>query len=154
MFVTGKYLSRRTLLRGIGAAVALPFLDSMVPAFAAPSQRPVFPNRLFFTYIPIGAIMDEWYPEGGETGIHFQADSQSASGAPGRSHVAARAGPSHRIFSRRWRRGPCSCRCLLLNRCSSQENIRCGHSCGHFGRSDNRFGNRLEDQIWLVRTWL
>ena len=34
MIVTRKHLSRRTLLRGIGAAIAMPFLDSMVPAFA------------------------------------------------------------------------------------------------------------------------
>ena len=71
MLITRKHLSRRTMLRGIGAAVALPFLDSMVPAFAAPGVGATFPNRLFFTYIPIGAIMDEWYPTGGETGFEF-----------------------------------------------------------------------------------
>ena len=32
MFITGKHLSRRTVLRGLGASVALPFLDAMVPA--------------------------------------------------------------------------------------------------------------------------
>jgi len=73
MLVTRKHLSRRTLLRGLGTAVALPFLDSMVPAFAAPSTKAaVFPNRLFFTYIPIGAIMEEWFPTGGETGFEFK----------------------------------------------------------------------------------
>src|SRR5271165_5176753 len=73
MLVTRKSLSRRTLLKGLGTAVALPFLDSMVPAFAAPTLGATqFPNRLFFTYIPIGAIMDEWYPTGGETGFQFK----------------------------------------------------------------------------------
>src|SRR3982751_3994614 len=72
MFVTRKHLSRRTLLKGFGTAVALPFLDSMVPAFGAPGLGAMFPNRLFFTYIPIGAIMDEWYPTGGETGFEFK----------------------------------------------------------------------------------
>ena len=72
MLITRKHLSRRTLLRGLGTAVALPFLDSMVPAFAGPVAGTAFPNRLFFTYIPIGAIMDEWYPEGGETGFEFK----------------------------------------------------------------------------------
>ena len=39
MYITGKKLSRRTMLRGMGtAAIALPFLDSMVPAFAAPTR--------------------------------------------------------------------------------------------------------------------
>jgi hypothetical protein len=72
MIVTRKRLSRRTLLRGLGTAVALPFLDSMVPAFAAPGLGTTFPNRLFFTYIPIGAIMDEWFPTGGETDFQFK----------------------------------------------------------------------------------
>jgi hypothetical protein len=72
MFVTRKHLSRRTLLRGLGAAVALPLLDSMVPAFGAPSAASTYPNRLFFTYIPIGAIMEEWFPTGGETDFQFK----------------------------------------------------------------------------------
>jgi hypothetical protein len=72
MLVTRKHLSRRTVLRGLGTAVALPFLDSMVPAFAAPTLGTQFPNRLFFTYIPIGAIMDEWFPSGGETDFEFK----------------------------------------------------------------------------------
>jgi len=71
MLVTRKHLSRRTLLRGLGTAVALPFLDSMVPAFAAPAATK-YPNRLFFTYIPIGAIMDEWFPTGDETDFQFK----------------------------------------------------------------------------------
>ena len=72
MLVTRKHLSRRTLLRGLGTAVALPFLDSMVPAFGASTLDTQFPNRLFFTYIPIGAIMDEWFPTGGETDFEFK----------------------------------------------------------------------------------
>jgi hypothetical protein len=72
MLVTRKHLSRRTLLRGLGTAIALPFLDSMVPAFAAPSLGSQFPNRLLFTYIPIGAIMEEWFPDGGETDFQFR----------------------------------------------------------------------------------
>jgi len=72
MLVTRKHLSRRTLLRGLGTAVALPFLDSMVPAFAGPSLGATYPNRLFFTYIPIGAIMDEWFPTGGEKDFEFK----------------------------------------------------------------------------------
>jgi len=70
MFVTRKHLSRRTLLKGLGTAVALPLLDSMTPAFAAPTAA--YPNRLFFTYIPIGAIMDEWIPTGTETDFQFK----------------------------------------------------------------------------------
>jgi hypothetical protein len=55
--VTGKALPRRTFLKGVGAAVALPFLDSMVPAFAAPAKLPV---RLAFLYVPNGIEMRNW----------------------------------------------------------------------------------------------
>ena len=57
MFITGKSLPRRTFLKGVGAAVALPFLDSMVPAFAAPGKPPV---RLAFLYVPNGIDMKNW----------------------------------------------------------------------------------------------
>ena len=60
-FITRKALSRRALLRGAGAAVALPFLDSMVPAFAAP-VKPA--RRLGFVFIPMGADMSRWTPPG------------------------------------------------------------------------------------------
>lgn len=60
MFVTKKHLSRRTVLRGIGAAVALPMLDAMVPAFASSSQKPLV--KLGFVYFPHGAIMSQWTP--------------------------------------------------------------------------------------------
>jgi hypothetical protein len=56
--ITRKSLSRRTLLRGAGAAVALPFLDAMVPAFAsAPKKKPI---RMAFLYVPNGIMMDGW----------------------------------------------------------------------------------------------
>ena len=61
--VTKKLLSRRTLLRAAGASVALPLLDSMVPALTAQSQtaaRAV--RRLGFVYVPHGAIMQHFTP--------------------------------------------------------------------------------------------
>jgi len=59
--ITRKSLSRRTLLRGAGTAVALPFLDAMVPAFAsAPKKTPV---RMAFLYVPNGIMMDGWNPD-------------------------------------------------------------------------------------------
>jgi hypothetical protein len=57
--VTGKHLSRRTLLRGAGAAVALPFLDAMQPALAAPVKAV---RRIAVVYVPNGIIMDQWTP--------------------------------------------------------------------------------------------
>ena len=58
-FLTRRSLSRRTLLRGIGAAVALPLLDSMAPALSA-APAPV--KRVAFLYTPNGIIMKDWTP--------------------------------------------------------------------------------------------
>jgi len=57
--MTRKSLSRRTFLRGASTAVALPFLDAMVPAFASglPGKKPV---RMAFFYVPNGIMMDGW----------------------------------------------------------------------------------------------
>jgi Protein of unknown function (DUF1552) len=60
--ITGKALARRSFLRGMGTAVALPFLDAMVPAFAAPAAgKP--PLRMAFVYVPNGIDMRGWNPE-------------------------------------------------------------------------------------------
>ncbi|HVQ25871.1 MAG TPA: DUF1552 domain-containing protein, partial [Planctomycetota bacterium] len=66
-FVTQKQLSRRTVLRGLGAGIALPWLDAMRPAFAATEQAPL---RLAFAYVPNGVTPDAWAPIG--TGVDFQ----------------------------------------------------------------------------------
>ena len=56
-----RHLSRRTVLRGMGAAVALPLLDSMTPALAAASEPP---RRLGFVYVPNGVVLADWTPKG------------------------------------------------------------------------------------------
>src|ERR1700684_4065087 len=62
MFITRKRLERRTFLRGLGTAIALPMLDAMVPAFAAPGHpRPAV--RTSFVYVPNGIVMDNWTPK-------------------------------------------------------------------------------------------
>jgi hypothetical protein len=62
MIVLGKQLPRRTVLRGIGASVALPFLDAMTPAFAGEGGSA--PLRLAFVYVPNGMTMADWTPRG------------------------------------------------------------------------------------------
>ncbi len=57
-----KSLPRRTVLRGIGAAVALPMLDAMRPAFAGPATKKA-PCRMAFVYAPNGIIMKDWTPQ-------------------------------------------------------------------------------------------
>jgi hypothetical protein len=63
MFVTKKHLPRRTFLRGMGVTLALPLLDSMVPAQTILKKTAANPTpRLGFVYVPHGAIMDQWTP--------------------------------------------------------------------------------------------
>ncbi len=66
--ITGKHLSRRSLLRGSGAAIALPFLDAMWPALAG-TVKPV--RRLAVVYVPNGIIMNQWTPTESGTGFKF-----------------------------------------------------------------------------------
>ncbi|HTS25727.1 MAG TPA: DUF1552 domain-containing protein [Bryobacteraceae bacterium] len=63
MYVTQKHLSRRTFLRGVGAAIALPMLDAMVPAFASAAKISPSPVRTSFVYVPNGIVMDNWTPK-------------------------------------------------------------------------------------------
>jgi hypothetical protein len=60
MFITRKSVPRRTFLRGLGTTLALPMLDSMVPALSAKSAKPT--PRLGFLYIANGVIQDQWNP--------------------------------------------------------------------------------------------
>jgi hypothetical protein len=72
MFVTKKHLPRRTVLRGMGVSLALPLLDSMIPArtlLAQTAARPV--TRLGFVYFPHGAVMNQWTPAAVGAGFEF-----------------------------------------------------------------------------------
>jgi hypothetical protein len=65
MIVTKKAISRRTVLRGIGTAVALPLLDAMVPALTAQVKTPANAvRRLGVVYHPNGVIYENWLPKG------------------------------------------------------------------------------------------
>ncbi|MET0291523.1 MAG: DUF1552 domain-containing protein, partial [Steroidobacteraceae bacterium] len=70
MFLTQKHLSRRTLLRGAGASIALPLLDAMIPAATAlANTAAAVKPRTGFIYIPHGAVEQYWVPK--ETGKGF-----------------------------------------------------------------------------------
>lgn len=72
MFVTKKHLPRRTFLRGMGVTLALPLLDSMLPAQTALSRTAASPApRLGFVYVPHGAVMDKWTPATEGSGFEF-----------------------------------------------------------------------------------
>src|SRR5215472_5512469 len=72
MFVAKKSLPRRTLLRSMGAAVALPFLDAMVPALI-PAAKAAATTQMRFgaIYFPNGAIMQEFTPKSAGPGFEF-----------------------------------------------------------------------------------
>jgi hypothetical protein len=71
MYISKKHISRRTVLKGIGASVALPLLDAMNPATTAWAQTAAgkTPQRFAFVGFPHGAIMDRWVPK--ETGTDY-----------------------------------------------------------------------------------
>jgi hypothetical protein len=72
MFITKKHLPRRTFLRGVGVTLALPLLDSMLPAQTAIRKTAAAPSpRLGFVYVPHGAIMDKWTPATEGAGFEF-----------------------------------------------------------------------------------
>ncbi|MEI2677161.1 MAG: hypothetical protein V9G29_04475 [Burkholderiaceae bacterium] len=64
-FTTRKSLSRRTLLRGVGATLSLPFLDAMVPAATAAARTVQPAKRVSLRiYIPMGCDQARWTPPG------------------------------------------------------------------------------------------
>jgi len=72
MMITKMALPRRTFLRGVGATLALPFLDAMVPALTAMSRTAAAPTpRLAFTYVPNGVIFDGWTPSTNGAGFEL-----------------------------------------------------------------------------------
>ena len=70
MFITKRHLTRRTFLHGMGATVALPLLESMIPA-ATPLAQSAPRTRLGCIYIPHGATMDKWTPAKEGTGFEL-----------------------------------------------------------------------------------
>ena len=60
------YIDRRTVLKGFGAALALPFLESMMPSGVFAASVPKSPIRTAFIFVPNGINMDHWIPNGSE----------------------------------------------------------------------------------------
>src|SRR5215813_3546385 len=87
MYIAKKHISRRTVLKGTGAAVALPLLDAMIPASTAWADTPAgkTPKRFAFVGFPHGAIMDRWSPK--ETGAGYTASDILKPLEPFRKHL-------------------------------------------------------------------
>ena len=89
MYITQKHLPRRTFLRGaLGAMVAMPFLDAMVPALAAQSAKRPF--RFGAIYIPNGIYPQMWHPD--TTGSKFEFKPIMSPLEPYRSHLVTLSG--------------------------------------------------------------
>src|SRR5215510_3387301 len=86
-FLSKKHVSRRTVLQGAGAAVALPLLEAMIPTGTAWAQTAAgkTPKRFAFVAFPHGAIMDSWSPK--ETGTGFTMSPILQSLEPFRKHL-------------------------------------------------------------------
>jgi uncharacterized protein DUF1552 len=70
--LTNRRLPRRTFLRGLGATVALPFLESMLPARGAQAEiKKMFPTRFVGAFVPHGAAPGYWIPESSAPGFKF-----------------------------------------------------------------------------------
>jgi hypothetical protein len=87
MLITKKHLPRRTFLKGLGATVALPLLDAMVPAFAAAAPRP---PRLGFIYVPHGMVMSRFTPDTAGKGFAFKDINRSLEPFRDRLNIVSR----------------------------------------------------------------
>jgi Protein of unknown function (DUF1552) len=91
MIITRKAIPRRTVLRGLGATVALPLLDGMVPALTALAQTPARPiNRFGVMYVVNGMIMENWTPAA--EGATYELTPTLAALAPYRDQVSVLSG--------------------------------------------------------------
>ncbi|HEY4214216.1 MAG TPA: DUF1552 domain-containing protein [Steroidobacteraceae bacterium] len=86
MFITKKHISRRTVLRGVGASVSLPLLNAMFPAATAWANTAAAPKtRLGFFYFPHGAVMEQWTPKA--VGSDFEMSNILGPLGPYRKHL-------------------------------------------------------------------
>ena len=94
MIISKMALPRRTFLRGLGATMALPLLDAMVPALSALDKTAARPaSRLAFVYVPNGAVMDKWTPT--ETGRGFELSPTLTPLEPFRDQLLVASGLAH-----------------------------------------------------------
>jgi hypothetical protein len=87
MHLFKKHVSRRSVLKGVGASIALPLLDAMNPAATAWAQTPAgsTPRRFAFVGFPHGAIMDKWSPK--QVGSGYEMSPILEPLAPFRNHL-------------------------------------------------------------------
>jgi hypothetical protein len=92
MFITKRHMPRRTFLRGVGATIALPLLDAMVPAMA---QTPAPRSRYSFLHVPHGASPGYWRPSG--SGKSWELSRILQPLAPFKDRLTVISGTDHRM---------------------------------------------------------
>ena len=96
MIITKKALPRRTILRGLGATIALPFLDAMAPALTATARSAANPvPRLGFFYVPNGMFLPNFHPKG-PGGKNFELSPTLTPLEPFRDQLVVLSGLSNR----------------------------------------------------------
>jgi hypothetical protein len=119
MIITRKAIPRRAALRGIGATLALPLLDSMVPALSALTRTAANPlQRFSFIYVPHGSIMKQWTPA--QEGSGFELSPILKPLEPFRQHLNVLTGLSstgengHSVSTAMWLSGTFPAKGTLL----------------------------------------
>ena len=148
MFITKMSLPRRTFLRGMGATVALPLLEAMVPALTATAKTAANPPRRFgAVYIPHGAIMDQWTPAARGRRLRVHADPEAARAVPrstGRRQQPRRGRATtagdHAVSAAAW-----------LSGVERQADRRRGLPPRHDDRSDHREADRPGHAVPVAR---
>ena len=147
MFITRMHLSRRTFLRGVGATLALPMLDAMVPAASALARTTgAAPSRAGFIYMPHGADMTAWTPAGSGGAFELSPTlqpSRAVQGLAGRRQQPDARGRADRDARRRFVR--------LAERRHSQAHRRRGLPDRHDDRPGDRQADRPDVAVPVAR---
>jgi Protein of unknown function (DUF1552). len=149
MIISKRVIPRRTALRGLGSMLALPLLDSMVPALSAFQKTAAKPiNRFGVMYVPNGMIMKNYLPS--IEGSRLRADAhverpRTVSRAGARAERAGVHSPT-----RAARRGPCESEHALSDRrlAADERNMA---RCRHLDGSDPGAGDRQADAAGVAR---
>ena len=153
MELKNRQISRRTVLRGIGTAIALPWLESIMPRLSQAAEGGP-PRRMAFFSVPDGMHMPDWTPkeEGPLDGL--AADPRAAGAAQVERHGAQRADARRRAgATRRPRRSRPRGR-LVPHGGPSLQDQRQGHPQRHFRRPGGRGEARPPDPLCLARIGL
>ena len=147
MFITKKALSRRTMLRGMGATLALPLLDAMVPALTTTVRTAAAPTRRFGAiFVPMGERPSHWTPT--TTGVGFEFSPILKPLEPFRdaitvvSNVDRPPAGTHAVSSGTWLTGSAP------KRTEAEDFV-----AGHIARSDHRRQDRRRHGVPVARDW-